>query len=129
MPRLGRQGKPAENKLKEEAAGETSCIRATRPAKHGRNFTPNRLTGRTAKAVSDWQEIRTTRKQSVKRKANAHDSASSATDAIHDPERPSANLLSEAKAALHISNGALTRHLEKLRKGKQAPRRTQNRAA
>ncbi|ETY71716.1 hypothetical protein BMOU_0796 [Bifidobacterium moukalabense DSM 27321] len=68
-------------------------------------LTPNRLTPEQAKAVSDWQARRRILDYWLQFMGL-------------NGRQPTVR---EAKAALHISNGTLTRHLEKLRKENKLP--------
>lgn len=120
MPRLGRQGKPAENKPRKEKPVRDVMHPSDKTCEAWSKLTPNRLTDEQAKAVSDWQEIRTTRKQ---REAQGERTRQRILRywtqfMILNDRQPT---LREAKAALHISNGALTRHLEKLSKENKLP--------
>ena len=58
MPRLGRQGKPSENKPRKEKPVRDIMHPVDKTCEAWSKLTPNRLTPEQAKAVSDWQARR-----------------------------------------------------------------------
>lgn len=108
MPRLGRQGKPAENK-----PTEPRKERPVRDIMHPSDKTceawskliPNRLTAEQAKAVSDWQARRRILDYWQKFMR------------LND-RQPTVR---EAKTALHIGSDTLTPNLKRLRKENKLP--------
>lgn len=58
MPRLGRQGKPSENKPRKEKPVRDIMHPDDKTCEAWSKLTPNRLTPEQAKAVSDWQARR-----------------------------------------------------------------------
>lgn len=105
MPRLGRQGKPAENKPRKEKPVKDIMHPDDKTCEAWSKLTPNRLTPEQAKAVSDWQ----TRRR------------------ILDDWQKFMSLngrqptVREAKTALHIGSDTLTPNLKRLRKENKLP--------
>ena len=105
MPRLGRQGKPAETKPRKEKPVRDIMHPSDKTCEAWSKLTPNRLTPEQAKAVSDWQARRR----------------------ILDYWMQFMSLngrqltVREAKTALHIGSDTLTPNLKRLRKENKLP--------
>ena len=108
MPRLGGQGKPAENKPTEprkERPVRDIMHPDDKTCEAWSKLTPNRLTPEQAKAVSDWQARR--------RILDYWTQFMSLND-----RQPTVR---EAKTALHIGSDTLTPNLKRLRKENKLP--------
>lgn len=108
MPRLGRQGKPAENKpvepRKEKPVKETMHP-TDKTCEAWSKLTPNRLTPEQAKAVSDWQ---------ARRRILDYWQKFMSLNGRQPTVR-------EAKTALHIGSDTLNPNLRRLRKENKLP--------
>lgn len=108
MPRLGRQGKPAENKPvqpRKEKPVRDIMHPSDKTCEAWSKLTPNRLTAEQAKAVSDWQARRRILDYWQKFMSL-------------NGRQPT---LREAKAALHIGSDTLMPNLRRLRKENKLP--------
>lgn len=108
MPRLGRQGKPAENKPTEprkERPVRDIMHPDDKTCEAWSKLTPNRLTPEQAKAVSDWQAHRRILDYWMQ------------FTRLND-RQPTVR---EAKTALHIGSDTLTPNLKRLRKENKLP--------
>lgn len=108
MPRLGRQGKPAENKpvepRKEKPVKETMHP-TDKTCEAWSKLTPNRLTPEQAKAVSDWQ---------ARRRILDYWQKFMSLNGRQPTVR-------EAKTTLHIGSDTLMPNLRRLRKENKLP--------
>lgn len=108
MPRLGRQGKPAENKPiqpRKEKPMRDIMHPSDKTCEAWSKLTPNRLTAEQAKAVSDWQARR--------RILDYWTQFMRLND-----RQPTVR---EAKTTLHIGSDTLTPNLKRLRKENKLP--------
>lgn len=105
MPRLGRQGKPAETKPRKEKPVRDIMHPSDKTCEAWSKLTPNRLTPEQAKAVSDWQARR--------RILDYWTQFMRLND-----RQPTVR---EAKTALHIGSDTLTLNLKRLRKENKLP--------
>lgn len=105
MPRLDKQGKPAENKPRKERPVRDIMHPDDKTCEAWSKLTPNRLTPEQAKAVSDWQARRRILDYWQKfMRLNGR--------------QPTVR---EAKTALHIGSDTLTPNLKRLRKENKLP--------
>lgn len=108
MPRLGRQGKPAENKPvkpRKEKPVRDIMHPDDKTCEAWSKLTPNRLTPEQTKAVSDWQARRRILDYWMQfMRLNGHQST-----------------VREAKTALHIGSDTLNPNLKRLRKENKLP--------
>lgn len=105
MPRLGRQGKPAENKPRKEKPVRDIMHPDDKTCEAWSKLTPNRLTAEQAKAVSDWQ---------ARRRILDYWTQFMSLNGRQPTVR-------EAKTALHIGSDTLTPNLKRLRKENKLP--------
>lgn len=105
MPRLGRQGKPAENKPRKEKPVRDIMHPDDKTCEAWSKLTPNWLTPEQAKAVSDWQARRRILDY-WQRFMRWND------------RQPTVR---EAKTALHIGSDTLNSNLKRLRKENKLP--------
>lgn len=105
MPRLGRRGKPAENKPRKEKPVRDIMHPDDKTCEAWSKLTPNRLTAEQAKAVSDWQ---------ARRRILDYWTQSMS---LNDRQ----STVREAKTALHIGSDTLTPNLKRLRKENKLP--------
>lgn len=105
MPRLGRQGKPAENKPRKEKPVKDIMHPDDKTCEAWSKLTPNRLTPEQAKAVSDWQ---------ARRRILDYWQKFMSLNGRQPTVR-------EAKAALHIGSDTLNPNLKRLRKENKLP--------
>lgn len=108
MPRLGRQGKPAENKPTEprkERPVRDIMHPDDKTCEAWSKLTPNRLTAEQAKAVSDWQ---------ARRRILDYWQKFMSLNGRQPTVR-------EAKTALHIGSDTLNPNLKRLRKENKLP--------
>lgn len=105
MPRLGRQGKPAETKPRKEKPVRDIMHPSDKTCEAWSKFTPNRLTPEQAKAVSDWQ---------ARRRILDYWMQFMSLNGRQPTVR-------EAKTALHIGSDTLTPNLKRLRKENKLP--------
>lgn len=105
MPRLGRQGKPAENKPRKEKPVRDIMHPDDKTCEAWSKLTPNRLTAEQAKAVSDWQARRRILDYWMQfMRLNGR--------------QPTVR---EAKTALHVGSDTLNPNLRRLRKENKLP--------
>lgn len=108
MPRLGRQGKPAENKPTEprkERPVRDIMHPSDKTCEAWSKLTPNRLTSEQAKAVSDWQ---------ARRRILDYWQKFMSLNGRQPTVR-------EAKTTLHIGSDTLNPNLKRLRKENKLP--------
>lgn len=105
MPRLGSQGKPAENKPRKEKPVRDIMHPSDKTCEAWSKLTPNRLTAEQAKAVSDWQARR--------RILDYWQKFMSLNN-----RQPTVR---EAKTTLHIGSDTLNPNLKRLRKENKLP--------
>ena len=105
MPRLGRQGKPAETKPRKEKPVRDIMHPSDKTCEAWSKLTPNRLTPEQAKAVSDWQ---------ARRRILDYWMQFMSLNGRQPTVR-------EAKTALHIGSDTLTPNLKRLRKENKLP--------
>lgn len=105
MPRLGRQGKPAENKPRKEKPVRDIMHPDDKTCEAWSKLTPNRLTAEQAKAVSDWQ---------ARRRILDYWQKFMSLNGRQPTVR-------EAKTALHIGSDTLNPNLKRLRKENKLP--------
>lgn len=105
MPRLGGQGKPAENKPRKEKPVRDIMHPDDKTCEAWSKLTPNRLTAEQAKAVSDWQ---------ARRRILDYWQKFMSLNGRQPTVR-------EAKTALHIGSDTLNPNLKRLRKENKLP--------
>lgn len=105
MPRLGSQGKPAENKPRKEKPVRDIMHPSDKTCEAWSKLTPNRLTAEQAKAVSDWEARR--------RILDYWQKFMSLNN-----RQPTVR---EAKTTLHIGSDTLNPNLKRLRKENKLP--------
>lgn len=105
MPRLGRQGKPAENKPRKEKPVRDIMHPSDKTCEAWSKLTPNRLTAEQAKAVSDWQ---------ARRRILDYWAQFMSLNGRQPTVR-------ETKTALHIGSDTLRLNLKRLRKENKLP--------
>lgn len=105
MPRLGRQGKPAETKPRKEKPVRDIMHPSDKTCEAWSKLTPNRLTPEQAKAVSDWQ---------ARRRILDYWQKFMSLNGRQPTVR-------EAKTALHIGSDTLNPNLKRLRKENKLP--------
>lgn len=105
MPRLGRQGKPAENKPRKERPVRDIMHPDDKTCEAWSKLTPNRLTPEQAKAVSDWQ---------ARRRILDYWQKFMSLNGRQPTVR-------EAKTTLHIGSDTLIPNLKRLRKENKLP--------
>ena len=105
MPRLGRQGKPAETKPRKEKPVRDIMHPSDKTCEAWSKLTPNRLTSEQAKAVSDWQ---------ARRRILDYWQKFMSLNGRQPTVR-------EAKTTLHIGSDTLNPNLKRLRKENKLP--------